>query len=119
MLEKSDKVEKVYYPGLASFPNHDVAARQMKDFGGMVSFEVKGGKAAGMKFVNALKMCTIAVSLGDAETLVEHPASMTHSPYTPEELKEAGIPEGLVRVSAGLENKEDILADVEQALAQI
>lgn len=119
MLEKSDKVEKVYYPGLASFPNHDVAAKQMKDFGGMVSFEVKGGKAAGMKFVNALKMCTIAVSLGDAETLVEHPASMTHSPYTPEELKEAGIPEGLVRLSAGLENKEDLLADVEQALAQI
>ena len=119
MLEKSDKVEKVYYPGLKSFPNHDVAARQMKDFGGMVSFEVKGGKAAGMKFVNALKMCTIAVSLGDAETLVEHPASMTHSPYTPEELKEAGIPEGLVRVSAGLENKEDLLHDIEQALAQI
>ena len=119
MLEKSDKVEKVYYTGLKSFPNHDVAARQMKDFGGMVSFEVKGGKAAGMKFVNALKMCTIAVSLGDAETLVEHPASMTHSPYTPEELKEAGIPEGLVRVSAGLENKEDLLHDIEQALAQI
>ena len=119
MLEKSDKVEKVYYPGLKSFPNHDVAARQMKDFGGMVSFVVKGGKAAGMKFVNALKMCTIAVSLGDAETLVEHPASMTHSPYTPEELKEAGIPEGLVRVSAGLENKEDLLHDIEQALAQI
>ena len=91
----------------------------MKDFGGMVSFVVKGGKAAGMKFVNALKMCTIAVSLGDAETLVEHPASMTHSPYTPEELKEAGIPEGLVRVSAGLENKEDLLHDIEQALAQI
>ena len=91
----------------------------MRDFGGMVSFEVKGGKTAGMKFVNALKLCTIAVSLGDAETLVEHPASMTHSPYSPEELKEAGIPEGLVRLSAGLENKEDIIADIEQALAQI
>lgn len=118
-LESSDKVSKVYYPGLKSFENYDVAVKQMKDFGGMVSFEVKGGKAAGMTFVNALKLCTIAVSLGDAETLVEHPASMTHSPYTPEELKEAGIPEGLVRLSCGLENKEDIIADLEQALAQI
>ncbi|MEA4972526.1 MAG: methionine gamma-lyase [Candidatus Metalachnospira sp.] len=119
LLEKSDKVSKVYYPGLESFENHDVAVKQMKDFGGMLSFEVKGGKAAGIKFVNALKLCIIAVSLGDAETLVEHPASMTHSPYSPEELKEAGIPEGLVRVSCGLENKEDIIADIEQALAQI
>jgi len=118
-LEKSEKVSKVYYPGLESFENHDVAVKQMKDFGGMLSFEVKGGKDAGIKFVNALKLCTIAVSLGDAETLVEHPASMTHSPYTPEELKAAGIPEGLVRISCGLENKEDILADIEQALAQI
>lgn len=119
LLEKSDKIEKVYYPGLESFPNHDVAVRQMADFGGMVSFEVKGGKAAGIKFVNALKLCTIAVSLGDAETLVEHPASMTHSTYSSEELKEAGISEGLVRLSAGLENKEDLLDDIEQALAQL
>ncbi|MDD5945629.1 MAG: methionine gamma-lyase [Clostridia bacterium] len=119
LLEKSDKIEKVYYPGLESFPNHDVAVRQMADFGGMVSFEVKGGKAAGIKFVNALKLCTIAVSLGDAETLVEHPASMTHSTYSSEELKEAGISEGLVRLSAGLENTEDLLDDIEQALAQL
>ena len=112
-------MEKVYFPGLETSAGHDIAVKQMRDFGGMVSFEVKGGKTAGMKFVNALKLCTIAVSLGDAETLVEHPASMTHSPYSPEELKEAGIPEGLVRLSAGLENKEDIIADIEQALAQI
>lgn len=118
-LEKSDKVSKVYYPGLPSFENYEIAVKQMSDFGGMLSFEVKGGKEAGMKFVNALELCTIAVSLGDAETLVEHPASMTHSPYTPEELKEAGIPEGLVRVSCGLENKEDIIADFEQALSKI
>ena len=91
----------------------------MKDFGGMVSFEVKGGKEAGMKLVNALKLCTIAVSLGDAETLVEHPASMTHSTYSPQDLKDAGIPEGLVRLSAGLENGEDIVADLKQALDQI
>ena len=118
-LAYNPKVEKVYYPGLESHPNHEVAKKQMKDFGGMVSFEVKGGKAAGMKLVNSLKLCTIAVSLGDAETLVEHPASMTHSTYNAEELKEAGIAEGLVRMSVGLENKEDIIADLEQAFAQL
>ena len=91
----------------------------MKDFGGMVSFEVKGGKEAGMRFVNALELCTIAVSLGDAETLIEHPASMTHSTYSSEDLKAAGIPEGLVRLSLGLENTEDIIADLEQAFAKI
>lgn len=118
-LDKHEKIEKVFYPGLESHVNHDVAARQMKDFGGMVSFEVKGGKEAGMKLVNALKLCTIAVSLGDAETLVEHPASMTHSTYSAQDLKDAGIPEGLVRLSAGLENGEDIIADLKQALDQI
>ena len=119
MLEAHDKVEKVYYPGLASFKNHDVAAKQMKDFGGMISFDIKGGKEAGVKFVNALKLCTVAVSLGDAETLIEHPASMTHSTYSPAELAEAGIPEGLIRLSVGLENVEDIMADLNQAFDQI
>ena len=118
-LDKHEKIEKVFYPGLESHVNHDVAVRQMKDFGGMLSFEVKGGKEAGMKLVNALKLCTIAVSLGDAETLVEHPASMTHSTYSAQDLKDAGIPEGLVRLSAGLENGEDIIADLKQALDQI
>ena len=118
-LDKHEKIEKVFYPGLESHVNHDVAVRQMKDFGGMLSFEVKGGKAAGIKLVNALKLCTIAVSLGDAETLVEHPASMTHSTYSAQDLKDAGIPEGLVRLSAGLENGEDIIADLKQALDQI
>ena len=113
------KDRKVYYPGLESHVNHEVAKKQMRDFGGMISFEVKGGKAAGMKLVNALKLCTIAVSLGDAETLVEHPASMTHSTYSAQDLKDAGIPEGLVRLSAGLENAEDIIADLAQALEQI
>lgn len=118
-LDKHEKIEKVFYPGLESHVNHDVAVRQMKDFGGMLSFEVKGGKAAGIKLVNALKLCTIAVSLGDAETLVEHPASMTHSTYSAQDLKDAGIPEGLVRLSSGLENGEDIIADLKQALDQI
>ena len=98
---------------------HDIAARQMKDFGGMLSFEVKGGRAAGTKLVNALHLITVAVSLGDAETLIEHPASMTHSTYTEEELAASGIPGGLIRLSAGLENAEDIIADLEQALAQL
>ncbi|MEA5082895.1 MAG: methionine gamma-lyase [Lachnospiraceae bacterium] len=118
-LESNPKVEKVYFPGLESHPNHEIAKKQMKDFGGMISFEVKGGKEAGMKLVNALELCTIAVSLGDAETLVEHPASMTHSTYSAKDLADAGIAEGLVRLSTGLENVEDIIADLEQGFAKI
>lgn len=118
-LAEHPAVEKVYYPGLETHVGHDIAAKQMKDFGGMVSFEVKGGKAAGMKLVNSLNLITVAVSLGDAETLIEHPASMTHSTYTEEELAESGIAAGLIRLSAGLENAEDIIADLKQALDQI
>lgn len=118
-LDQHPAVEKVYYPGLKNHVGHDIATRQMKDFGGMLSFEVKGGRAAGTKLVNALHLITVAVSLGDAETLIEHPASMTHSTYTEEELAASGIPGGLIRLSAGLENAEDIIADLEQALAQL
>ena len=118
-LDNHPAVEKVYYPGLKNHVGHDIAARQMKDFGGMLSFEVKGGRAAGTKLVNSLHLITVAVSLGDAETLIEHPASMTHSTYTEEELTASGIPAGLIRLSAGLENAEDIIADLEQALAQL
>ena len=118
-LDQHPAVEKVYYPGLKNHVGHDIAARQMKDFGGMLSFEVKGGRAAGTKLVNALHLITVAVSLGDAETLIEHPASMTHSTYTEEELAASGIPGGLIRLSAGLENAEDLIADLEQALAQL
>ena len=118
-LDQHPAVEKVYYPGLKDHVGHDIAARQMKDFGGMLSFEVKGGRAAGTKLVNALQLITVAVSLGDAETLIEHPASMTHSTYTEEELAASGIPGGLIRLSAGLENAEDLLADLKQALAQL
>ena len=118
-LDQHPAVEKVYYPGLKNHVGHDIAVRQMKDFGGMLSFEVKGGRAAGTKLVNALHLITVAVSLGDAETLIEHPASMTHSTYTEEELAASGIPGGLIRLSAGLENAEDIIADLKQALAQL
>ena len=116
-LDAHPAVEKVYYPGLKDHPGYEIAARQMKDFGGMLSFEVRGGKAAGMKLVNSLKLITVAVSRGDAETLIEHPASMTHSTYTAEELEASGIPAGLIRLSVGLENAEDIIVDLEQALA--
>ena len=112
-------VEKVNYPGLKTHPGHEIAARQMKDFGGMISFEVRGGKEAGMKLVNALQLITVAVSLGDAESLIEHPASMTHSTYSAEELAASGIAPGLIRLSAGLENAEDLIADLKQALDQI
>ena len=118
-LYNNDKVEHVNYPGLPTHPGHEIAKRQMKDFGGMISFEIKGGKEAGMKFCNALKLCTIAVSLGDAETLIEHPASMTHSTYGPEDLKAAGISAGLIRLSVGLENADDIIADIQQAFDSI
>lgn len=112
-------VEKVNYPGLKTHKGHVIAARQMKDFGGMLSFEVRGGKEAGMKLVNALQLITVAVSLGDAESLIEHPASMTHSTYSAEELAASGIAPGLIRLSAGLENTEDLIADLKKALDQL
>ena len=118
-LDGHPMVEKVYYPGLKSHEGHDIAARLMADFGWMMSFEVKGGRAAGAKLVNSLHLVTVAVSLGDAETLIEHPASMTHSTYTEEELAASGIAAGLIRLSAGLENAEDIIADLKQALDQL
>ncbi len=118
-LEASDKIEKVYYPGLESFEGHEVASKQMDYYGGMMSFIVKGGRDTASRFVDSLELCTLAVSLGDAETLIEHPASMTHSTYTAEELKEAGIDEGLVRLSVGLEDTEDLIADFAQALEKI
>ena len=91
----------------------------MKAFGGMISFELKGGYEAGITLLNNLKLCSLAVSLGDTETLIQHPASMTHSPYTQEERLKAGITDGLVRLSVGLENVEDIIADLEQGLEKI
>ena len=87
--------------------------------GGMISFEVKGGLEAGKKLLNSLKLCTLAVSLGDCETLIEHPASMTHSPYTPEERARAGISDGLIRISVGLEDADDLIADLKQGLDKL
>ena len=109
-------VKEVYYPGLENFQGHEIAKKQMSDFGGMMSIELNASRDAVAAALNKLQMVTIAVSLGDAETLVEHPASMTHSTYSPEELAAAGISEGLVRISAGLENVEDIIADFKAIL---
>ncbi len=106
----------VYYPGLPSFPQHALAKQQMRQMGGMIAFELKGGLQEGVCFMDALQLVTRAVSLGDAETLAQHPASMTHSVYTPEERAAHGIAEGLVRLSIGLEDVQDLLADIGQAL---
>ncbi|ATC34187.1 methionine gamma-lyase [Caulobacter vibrioides] len=115
-LEDHPAVEQVFYPGLQSFPQRDLAACQMASGGGMMAFELKGGHTAGVAMMNRLALIRRAVSLGDAETLIQHPASMTHSPYTPEERAAAGIGEGMVRLSVGLEDLADILADLEMAL---
>lgn len=117
-LQDHPSVSTVHYPGLDSFPQHELARRQMADFGGMIAFELSGGMAAGIMMMNRLGMIRRAVSLGDAESLVEHPASMTHATYTPEERQAHGICDGLVRLSVGLEDVEDILADLAQALPQ-
>ena len=118
-LAAHNKVAEVYFPGLKSHPGHEIAAKQMDAFGGIMSFELKGGFEAGKILLNNLKLCSLAVSLGDTETLIQHPASMTHSPYTKEERMEAGITDGLVRLSVGLENIEDIIADLEYGLSKI
>ncbi|MCE4052352.1 methionine gamma-lyase [Pseudomonas sp. Au-Pse12] len=115
-LEDHPAVATVAYPGLASFAQHALATQQMKLPGGMIAFELKGGLASGRRFMNALGLFSRAVSLGDAESLAQHPASMTHSTYTPEERAEHAIAEGLVRLSAGLEDIADLLADIAQAL---
>lgn len=115
-LEQAPQVEQVRYPGLESFAQHALAQRQMRLPGGMIAFELRGGVAAGQRFMNALQLFSRAVSLGDAESLAQHPASMTHSAYSPQERLQHGISEGLVRLSVGLEEVDDLLADVEQAL---
>ncbi len=118
-LETHPKVASIAYPGLASFPQKALADKYMKQPGSMIAFEVKGGLEAGRKLMNTVHLAALAVSLGDTETLIEHPASMTHSPYTPEERAASDISEGLVRLSVGLEDAEDIIADLKQALDQL
>jgi methionine-gamma-lyase len=115
-LETHPQVARVNYPGLESHPGHAIAKRQMSAFGGMMSFELKGGYPAGVAMMERVRVATLAVSLGSVDTLIEHPASMTHSNVPREAREKAGITDGLVRLSVGIENVEDILEDLDQAL---
>jgi methionine-gamma-lyase len=115
-LEGHPKVDKVYYPGLESFEHHAVAAKQMKDFGGMVSFELVGGLEAGRVLMDNIELFTLAVSLGCVDSLIQHPASMTHACVPREKRLAAGLGDGLVRASVGVEDIEDLLAALEKGL---
>lgn len=117
-LEEHALTTQVFYPGLDSCPQRQIAQQQMRRYGGMIAFELRGGMQAGIRFMDALQLVTRAVSLGDAESLAQHPASMTHATYTSEQRAAHGISDGLVRLSVGLEDLSDILADIEQALEQ-
>lgn len=118
-LENHPKVEWVKFPGLVSHPQHELAKKQMDGFGSMISFELKGGIEAGRILMNSVKLAILAVSLGGVETLIQHPASMTHSKVTAEGKLQAGITDGLVRYSVGIEDVEDLISDLDQALAQV
>lgn len=119
-LEGHSAVRVVHYPGLSSHPHHQLASRQMENgFGGIVSFELMGGYDAGARMMELVKLCTLAVSLGTVDTLIQHPASMTHSVMSAERRRRAGITDGLIRLSVGIEEVEDILADLERALHRV
>jgi len=116
VLEEHPMVDSVYYPGLRSHPGHNIAVRQQSGFGGMISFDISGGPAAVATFVDKLSYFSLAESLGGVESLVCHPASMTHAPVSADALQEAGIGQTLIRLSIGLECSEDLVADVLEAL---
>jgi methionine-gamma-lyase len=115
-LEGNTQVARVFYPGLETHPGHEVARRQMSAFGGMLSFELKGGFKAGERMLNRVRLATLAVSLGNVDTLIQHPASMTHSSVPAQERRRMGISDGLVRLSVGIEDPDDLIADLDQAL---
>ena len=116
-LDDHPKVERVHYPGLASHPHHEIAARQLRGgFGGMLAFEVEGGVDPAVRFCDALELAWVATSLGGHHTLVGHAASTTHRQMDPEARRAAGIGDGLIRVSVGLEDPDDILEDFDRAL---
>ncbi|MER2261001.1 MAG: methionine gamma-lyase [Psychrobacillus sp.] len=118
-LESHPSIESIYYPFDEKNPQYEVAKKQMKNGGGLISFAVKGGKEKAQQLLNALSLIKIAVSLGDAETLIQHPATMTHSVVPSKERIAMGITDGLLRLSVGLENSEDIIKDLEQALDKL
>ncbi|NMB91119.1 MAG: aminotransferase class I/II-fold pyridoxal phosphate-dependent enzyme [Chloroflexi bacterium] len=109
-------VSAVHYPGLESHPGHAAAARQMLHFGGMMSFELKGGMQAGIRLMDRVRVCSLAVSLGSVDTLIEHPASMSHVTVSAEMRHKVGVSDGLVRLSVGIENAEDLIEDLDQGL---
>ncbi len=118
-LEGHRKVRRVYYPALPSHQQYDLAQRQMTGFGAVVTFEIDGTMTDAKAFIDTLKLCLIAASLGGAETLVVHPATMTYYKETPEQRRELGIGDELIRLSIGLEDPDDIIADLDQALARV
>jgi cystathionine gamma-lyase/cystathionine beta-lyase/cystathionine gamma-lyase/homocysteine desulfhydrase len=117
-LEEHPRVQKIYYPGSLSHKQHELAKRQQKGFGGMVSFDV-GSLANARTVLESVKLCTLAESLGGVETLISHPATMTHASVLPETRQRLGITDGLVRISVGIEDTDDIIADLDQALAKV
>ncbi|MGH9855427.1 MAG: trans-sulfuration enzyme family protein [Blastocatellia bacterium] len=117
-LESHPRVTWIAYPGLESFPQYELAQRQQTGSGALLAFEVEGGVEAGVRLMNSVKLCSLAENLGAAETLITHPVSMTHGDVPPEQRAAAGITDGLVRLSVGLENPDDLIADLDQALRQ-
>ncbi|HET6888421.1 MAG TPA: PLP-dependent aspartate aminotransferase family protein [Candidatus Udaeobacter sp.] len=115
-LESHPRITRLVYPGLESFPQFELARRQQNDGGALIAFEVEGGVDAGVRLMNSVRLCALAENLGAAETIITHPVSMTHDAVPPEQRAAAGITDGLVRLSVGLENPDDIIADLEQAL---
>lgn len=115
-LESHPKVKSVTYPGLKSHPQHEIAKEQMSGFSGMISMELKGGIPAGISLMNHVKLCSLAESLGAVETMITHPSTMTHVDVPKEEREARGLTDGLVRLSVGIEDKDDIIADLKQAL---
>jgi methionine-gamma-lyase len=118
-LENHPKIGRVYYPGLEAHPDYHLAKRQMTNGGAMMAFELKGGYQAGVSLMEKVRVSTLAVSLGNVDSLISHPASMTHSNVPPEARCQQGISDGLVRYSVGIENGEDLVSDLEQALSQV
>jgi len=115
-LEEHPRITKISYPGLRSFPQFELAQRQQSSGGALIAFEVEGGVAAGIRLMNSVRLCALAENLGAAETLITHPASMTHADVPPDQRAAAGITDGLVRLSVGLENVDDVIGDLDQAL---
>ena len=118
-LEKHPKVAKVMYPGLASHPQHGLAKEQMSGFGGMMTMYLKGGLAEAKRFLESTRIFALAESLGGVESLIEHPAIMTHASIPPEQRKTLGIDDAMIRISVGVENVEDLLKDLSNALGKV